>query len=198
MCPVILLCDLGPVFCRRLDKIVMPSHSIGTFLPPFTLQIRRRIDEKNKLLRAMAASGKDAAYAVVDLTDVSDCWGGSGWAAAVGLRRLACGGWAAVIGQHRGRPCLTPPPVPHRPQVNNQWESFTTQLQQFDAHLDEQKQQLGTVIAKQLDEFRCGHQCRRVSRVKGVLHSSIHQVQGVSLSPLLPPPLIPVPHSSIH
>jgi dynein heavy chain 2 len=69
--------------------------------------VRRRIDEKNKLLRAMAGTGKESAYAVVDLSE-----------------------------------------------VNNQWEAFTTQLQQFDAHLDEQKQQLGTVIAKQLDEFR--------------------------------------------
>ena len=69
--------------------------------------MRRRIDEKNKLLRAMAASGKDAAYAVVDLTE-----------------------------------------------VNNAWESFTTQLQQFDANLEEQKGQLGGLIAKQLDEFK--------------------------------------------
>ena len=40
--------------------------------------------------------------------------------------------------------------------MNNAWESFTTQLQQFDAHLEEQKTQLGGILVKQLDEFRCG------------------------------------------
>lgn len=55
------------------------------------LQVRRRIEEKNKLLRQMAGSGREA-FAVVELGD-----------------------------------------------VNNQWEAFTTQLQQFDAHLEEQK-----------------------------------------------------------
>lgn len=70
-------------------------------------QVRRRIEDKNKLLRAMAVNGKEAQYAVVDMSD-----------------------------------------------VNNAWESFTTQLQQFDAHLEEQKQQLAGVIAKQLDDFR--------------------------------------------
>lgn len=60
---------------------------------------RRRIDEKNKLLRQMAGGGRDAAFAVVDLTE-----------------------------------------------VNNSWDSFTTQLQQFDAHLDEQKNQLATQV----------------------------------------------------
>ena len=39
-------------------------------------------------------------------------------------------------------------------EVNNAWESFTTQLQQFDAHLDEQKAQLSVLVAKQLDDFR--------------------------------------------
>jgi dynein heavy chain 2 len=39
--------------------------------------------------------------------------------------------------------------------VNNAWESFTTQLQQFDANLEEQKSQLAVQIVKQLDEFRC-------------------------------------------
>eukprot|EP00955_Chlamydomonas_euryale_P024623 259694-Chlamydomonas_euryale.AAC.4 len=71
------------------------------------VQVRRRIDEKNKLLRAMAANSKDAQYAVVDMGE-----------------------------------------------VNNQWEAFTTQLQQFDAHLEEQKVQLAGTIAKQLDDFR--------------------------------------------
>ncbi|GLI62890.1 cytoplasmic dynein 1b heavy chain [Volvox africanus] len=68
---------------------------------------RRRIDEKNKLLRQMAGGGRDAAFAVVDLAD-----------------------------------------------VNNSWDAFTTQLQQFDAHLEEQKNQLGVQISRQLDEFK--------------------------------------------
>jgi hypothetical protein len=35
------------------------------------LQVKRRIEEKNKLLRAMAAGiGREAAFAVVDLTEV--------------------------------------------------------------------------------------------------------------------------------
>jgi hypothetical protein len=50
------------------------------------VQIKRRIEEKNKLLRTMAAggSGKDAAFAVVDVTEVmragllvlldANCW----------------------------------------------------------------------------------------------------------------------------
>jgi dynein heavy chain 2 len=38
--------------------------------------------------------------------------------------------------------------------VNASWEAFTTQLQQFDAHLEEQKGQLGQAIQKQLDEFK--------------------------------------------
>jgi len=72
-------------------------------------QIKRRIDEKNKLLRAMASGGnsKDAAYATVDVSE-----------------------------------------------VNNAWEAFTTQLQQFDASLEDQKQQLGVAVTKQLEEFR--------------------------------------------
>ncbi len=71
-------------------------------------QIKRRIDEKNKLLRAMAAgTGREAAFASVDMTE-----------------------------------------------VNTAWESFTTQLQQFDAHLEEQKAQLAVAIGKQLDDFR--------------------------------------------
>nr|BCL66104.1 cytoplasmic dynein 1b heavy chain [Volvox africanus] len=68
---------------------------------------RRRIDEKNKLLRQMAGGGRDAAFAVVELAD-----------------------------------------------VNNSWDTFTTQLQQFDAHLEEQKNQLGVQISRQLDEFK--------------------------------------------
>lgn len=70
-------------------------------------KVKRRIDDKNKLLRAMAVNGKEAQYAVVDMSD-----------------------------------------------VNNAWESFTTQLQQFDAHLDEQKAQLSVLVVKQLDDFR--------------------------------------------
>ncbi|GFR50179.1 hypothetical protein Agub_g12346, partial [Astrephomene gubernaculifera] len=68
---------------------------------------RRRIDEKNKLLRQMAGGGRDAAFAVVDLTE-----------------------------------------------VNNSWDAFTNQLQQFDAHLEEQKNQLAVQIARQLEEFK--------------------------------------------
>jgi hypothetical protein len=45
------------------------------------------------------------------------------------------------------------PPLPPR-QVNNAWETFTTQLQQFDAHLEEQKVQLATSIGKKLVEFK--------------------------------------------
>nr|ADI46936.1 DHC1bm [Volvox carteri f. nagariensis] len=77
---------------------------------------RRRIEEKNKLLRQMAGGGRDAAFAVVDLTD-----------------------------------------------VNNSWDAFTTQLQQFDAHLEEQKNQLGVQISRQLSEFKSkvsGISCR--------------------------------------
>ena len=40
--------------------------------------------------------------------------------------------------------------------MNNAWESFTTQLQQFGARLEEQKTQLGGILMKQLDEFRWG------------------------------------------
>ncbi|MEW5298927.1 MAG: hypothetical protein WDW36_001997 [Sanguina aurantia] len=69
-------------------------------------QVRRRIEEKNRLLRQMAGSGREA-FAVVELGD-----------------------------------------------VNNRWEAFTTQLQQFDAHLEEQKAGLQVQIVKQLDEFR--------------------------------------------
>nr|ADI46856.1 DHC1bf [Volvox carteri f. nagariensis] len=68
---------------------------------------RRRIDEKNKLLRQMAGGGRDATFAVVDLAD-----------------------------------------------VNSSWDAFATQLQQFDAHLEEQKNQLGVQIGRQLDEFK--------------------------------------------
>eukprot|EP00967_Tisochrysis_lutea_P025596 scaffold29552_cov21-Tisochrysis_lutea.AAC.1 len=42
----------------------------------------------------------------------------------------------------------------HSSQVNNAWEAFTTQLQQFDASLEDQKQQLGVAVTKQLEEFR--------------------------------------------
>ncbi|KAG1663699.1 hypothetical protein FOA52_013267 [Chlamydomonas sp. UWO 241] len=70
-------------------------------------QVRRRIDEKNKLLRAMALNSKDAQYAVVDMGE-----------------------------------------------VNNQWDTFTTQLQQFDCHLEEQKVQLAGQIGKQLEDFK--------------------------------------------
>ena len=42
---------------------------------PPSPQVRRRIDEKNKLLRAMAVNGKEAAYAVVDLAEVSTTGG---------------------------------------------------------------------------------------------------------------------------
>lgn len=69
--------------------------------------LRRRIDDKNKLLRQMAGNGRDAQFAVVDLS-----------------------------------------------QVNTTWDTFTTQLQQFDAHLDEQKGQLGQTVQRQLDEFK--------------------------------------------
>ncbi|KAG2486208.1 hypothetical protein HYH03_015170 [Edaphochlamys debaryana] len=68
---------------------------------------RRRIDEKNKLLRQMAGGGREAQFAVVDLTE-----------------------------------------------VNNSWDAFTNQLQQFDAHLEEQKNALAVQIAKQIDEFK--------------------------------------------
>ncbi|KAG2426397.1 hypothetical protein HYH02_014824 [Chlamydomonas schloesseri] len=68
---------------------------------------RRRIDEKNKLLRQMAGGGRDAAFAVVDLTE-----------------------------------------------VNNSWDAFTNQLQQFDAHLEEQKGNLAVQIGRQLEEFK--------------------------------------------
>ncbi|KXZ45909.1 DHC7 protein [Gonium pectorale] len=68
---------------------------------------RRRIDEKNKLLRQMAGGGRDATFAVVDLTE-----------------------------------------------VNNSWDAFTTQLQQFDAHLEEQKGALAVQIGRQLEEFK--------------------------------------------
>nr|BBC28429.1 cytoplasmic dynein 1b heavy chain [Yamagishiella unicocca] len=68
---------------------------------------RRRIDEKNKLLRQMAGGGRDASFAVVDLGE-----------------------------------------------VNNSWDAFTTQLQQFDAHLEEQKNQLAVQIGRQLEEFK--------------------------------------------
>lgn len=61
--------------------------------------VRRRIDEKNKLLRQMAGGGREAQFAVVDLTE-----------------------------------------------VNNNWDAFTNQLQQFDAHLEEQKNQLAVQV----------------------------------------------------
>ncbi len=64
-------------------------------------EARRRIDEKNKLLRQMAGGGRDASFAVVDLTE-----------------------------------------------VNNSWEAFTTQLTQFDAHLEEQKGQLAVQVRR--------------------------------------------------
>lgn len=47
---------------------------------------------------------------------------------------------------------LIPSPLPV--QVNTAWEGFTTQLQQFDAHLEEQKGQLAVAISKQLEDFR--------------------------------------------
>ncbi|KAJ9505745.1 hypothetical protein QJQ45_029246, partial [Haematococcus lacustris] len=71
-------------------------------------QVKRRIEEKNKLLRAMAAgTGREAAFAAVDLTE-----------------------------------------------ANAAWEAFSTQLQQFDANLEEQKTQLATAIEKQVDEYK--------------------------------------------
>ena len=79
------------------------------------------------------------------------------------------------------------------PQVNRAWESFTTQLQQFDAHLEEQKTQLGGILVKQLDEFRWGGEgggwmCKgedeRVHSI-GRSQSPPRQIQGGGLCLLL-------------
>jgi dynein heavy chain 2, cytosolic len=39
-------------------------------------------------------------------------------------------------------------------EVNNKWEGFMTNLQQFDAHLEEQKTQLQGQIGKKVDAFK--------------------------------------------
>jgi len=71
---------------------------------PHIMDCRRRIDEKNRLLKSMAAAGGMAGVGQpVDMTD-----------------------------------------------VDNAWDSFTSQLQQHDTHLDEQKNQLQGQLARQV------------------------------------------------
>ena len=91
---------------------------------------------------------------------------------------------------NRGREQMPLPP----PQVTNAWDSFMTQLQQFDAHLEEQKTQLlGGILVKQLDEFRWGGEgggwmCKgedeRVHSI-GRSQSPPRQIQGGGLCLLL-------------
>ena len=69
--------------------------------------------------------------------------------------------------------------------MNNAWESFTTQLQQFCAHLEEQKTRLGGILVKQLDEFRWGGEGGG-GMCKGDEDERVHSI-GRSQSP--PPPL---------
>mmetsp|Transcript_17017 Transcript_17017/g.54247 ORF Transcript_17017/g.54247 Transcript_17017/m.54247 type:complete len:3325 (+) Transcript_17017:156-10130(+) len=73
------------------------------------MQLRRKVEEKNKLLRTVAGSGG----------------GGGGVAAVVDMSALT-----------------------------NEWEDFTTKLQQHESHLDDQKNQLKGQIDKQVVDFR--------------------------------------------
>jgi hypothetical protein len=79
-------------------------------------QVKRRIEEKNKLLRAMAAgTGREAAFAVVDLTEVRQGWTG------LGVYGILCMQWLPVrasvplfshLNSLGGQPCtgdLSPP-----------------------------------------------------------------------------------------
>ncbi|GMH35100.1 hypothetical protein BSKO_02968 [Bryopsis sp. KO-2023] len=70
------------------------------------MEQRKRVEEKNKLLRQMAGGGNAAQFAVVDLKEIV-----------------------------------------------NEWEGFTTQLQQHGQVLEERKEQLQHHIVKQIDEF---------------------------------------------
>lgn len=71
---------------------------------PHIMDCRRRVDDKNRLLKAMAAAGNlTNAGQAVDMTE-----------------------------------------------VDNAWDSFTSQLQQHDTHLDEQKNQLQGQLARQV------------------------------------------------
>lgn len=71
---------------------------------PHIMECRRRVDDKNRLLKAMASAGNlPSAGQTVDMT-----------------------------------------------QVDNAWDSFTSQLQQHDSHLDEQKNQLQGQLTRQV------------------------------------------------
>ncbi|KAL3130926.1 hypothetical protein ABBQ38_000251 [Trebouxia sp. C0009 RCD-2024] len=75
---------------------------------PHIMDCRRRVDDKNRLLKAMAAAGNlTNAGQAVDMTE-----------------------------------------------VDNAWDSFTSQLQQHDTHLDEQKNQLQGQLARQAGELK--------------------------------------------
>lgn len=74
---------------------------------PHIMDCRRRVDDKNRLLKAMATAGNlTGAGQAVDMTE-----------------------------------------------VDNAWDSFTSQLQQHDTHLDEQKNQLQGQLARQVTEL---------------------------------------------
>lgn len=71
---------------------------------PHIMECRRRVDDKNRLLKSMAAaSSLPSTGQAVDMTE-----------------------------------------------VDNAWDSFTSQLQQHDIHLDEQKNQLQGQLARQV------------------------------------------------
>ena len=74
---------------------------------PHIMDCRRRVDDKNRLLKSVAAaSSLPSVGQAVDMTE-----------------------------------------------VDNAWDSFTSQLQQHDIHLDEQKNQLQGQLARQVQEL---------------------------------------------
>lgn len=81
---------------------------------PHIMECRRHVDDKNRLLKSMAAaSNLSNAGQTVDMTE-----------------------------------------------VDNAWDSFTTQLQQHDSHLDEQKNQLQGQLARQVTVLASGKMAR--------------------------------------